>query len=304
MLSSPAAREIQGAPLRCWYSEDWHALRIRLLVDWGALRSEHEFSAHGEEQPLQVFRNLLDAADIPSLKHVHLVEGGKWYGLHIGQMLSPTRESDPRHMPPNFYYDQQDLLVLFRHRQHGQPHRRGRRANGDVHLVIAIGSGQQVLAQIGLALVVFFNDNDLAARHLHGSAGGMVQPHHQAGLGLFAIGFEGAGLAVDVGDADLARGLGRQGVGAQRDQRIELAGLGHLLQRQRYFECAGHGDEEHVLILDAQVLELCQAGRAQTVTDVFIEAGLHNADEQLFAIHALVFFGQMALVCTKHSCPL
>lgn len=61
-----------------------------------------------------LLRNLLDAADIPSLKHVHLVEGGKWYGLHIGPMLSPTRESDPRHMPPNFYYDQQDLLVARR----------------------------------------------------------------------------------------------------------------------------------------------------------------------------------------------
>ena len=58
-----------------------------------------------------LLRNVLDAADIPSLKHVHLVEGGKWYGLHIGPMLSPTREDDPRHMPPNFYYDQQDLLA-------------------------------------------------------------------------------------------------------------------------------------------------------------------------------------------------
>lgn len=65
-----------------------------------------------------MLRNLLDAADIPSLRHVHLLEGGKWYGLHIGPMRSPTREDDPRHMPPNFYYDQQDLLAA---RAEGKP---------------------------------------------------------------------------------------------------------------------------------------------------------------------------------------
>ncbi len=58
-----------------------------------------------------LLRNLLDAVDIPSLRHVHLLEGGKWYGLHLGPMLTPTREDDPRHLPPNFYYDQQDLLT-------------------------------------------------------------------------------------------------------------------------------------------------------------------------------------------------
>jgi hypothetical protein len=30
--------------------------------------------------------------------------------MHLGRMSSPAREDDPRHMPPNFYYDQQDLL--------------------------------------------------------------------------------------------------------------------------------------------------------------------------------------------------
>jgi nucleoside-diphosphate-sugar epimerase len=61
-----------------------------------------------------MLRNLLDAADVPSLRHVHLLEGGKWYGLHLGPMLSPTREDDPRHLPPNFYYDQQDLVTTRR----------------------------------------------------------------------------------------------------------------------------------------------------------------------------------------------
>ncbi len=45
-----------------------------------------------------------------ALEHVHLLEGIKWYGMHLGPYLTPSREDDPRHLPPNFYYDQQDLL--------------------------------------------------------------------------------------------------------------------------------------------------------------------------------------------------
>jgi nucleoside-diphosphate-sugar epimerase len=45
-----------------------------------------------------------------ALEHVHLLEGIKWYGMHLGPYPTPSREDDPRHLPPNFYYDQQDLL--------------------------------------------------------------------------------------------------------------------------------------------------------------------------------------------------
>jgi len=45
-----------------------------------------------------------------ALEHVHLLEGLKWYGMHLGPYPTPSREDDPRHLPPNFYYDQQDLL--------------------------------------------------------------------------------------------------------------------------------------------------------------------------------------------------
>lgn len=55
--------------------------------------------------------SLLDAAEGPALRHVHLVEGTKWYGMHIGAYPTPANEDDPRHLPPNFYYDQQDLLA-------------------------------------------------------------------------------------------------------------------------------------------------------------------------------------------------
>ena len=49
----------------------------------------------------------------PALEHVHLLEGTKWYGNHLGPYKTPTKEDDPRHMPPNFYYDQQDFLEEF-----------------------------------------------------------------------------------------------------------------------------------------------------------------------------------------------
>ena len=66
-----------------------------------------------------MLRNVLDAVEAaaPGLEHVHLVEGTKWYGMHIGSMQTPAREDDERHMPPNFYYDQEDLL---RERQPGR----------------------------------------------------------------------------------------------------------------------------------------------------------------------------------------
>jgi nucleoside-diphosphate-sugar epimerase len=46
-----------------------------------------------------------------SLRKVLLVEGAKFYGAHLGPYKTPAKETDPRHMPPNFYYDQEDYLV-------------------------------------------------------------------------------------------------------------------------------------------------------------------------------------------------
>jgi hypothetical protein len=39
------------------------------------------------------------------------MHGTKWYGMHLGPFKTPAVEDDPRHMPPNFYYDQWDYLV-------------------------------------------------------------------------------------------------------------------------------------------------------------------------------------------------
>lgn len=65
-------------------------------------------------------KNLLDAVEETSgetLRHVTLYQGSKAYGADLGPFKTPARETDPRLMPPNFYYDQEDLL---RERQRGK----------------------------------------------------------------------------------------------------------------------------------------------------------------------------------------
>jgi nucleoside-diphosphate-sugar epimerase len=44
------------------------------------------------------------------LERIVLSEGGKVYGRHLGPFKTPAKETDPRYMPPNFYYDQEDFL--------------------------------------------------------------------------------------------------------------------------------------------------------------------------------------------------
>ena len=53
----------------------------------------------------------------PGFGHVTFYQGGKAYGADLGPFKTPAREDDPRLMPPNFYYDQEDLL---RERAEGQ----------------------------------------------------------------------------------------------------------------------------------------------------------------------------------------
>ena len=56
--------------------------------------------------------NLLDgvAAGGRGLRHVTLLQGAKAYGVHLGQIPIPAKESAPRHIHPNFYWAQEDLL--------------------------------------------------------------------------------------------------------------------------------------------------------------------------------------------------
>ncbi len=52
------------------------------------------------------------------LQRVVLVTGTKYYGTHLGAFRTPAKEDDPRHLPPNFYFDQADWLTAH---QSGKP---------------------------------------------------------------------------------------------------------------------------------------------------------------------------------------
>lgn len=82
----------------------------------------HIFHAAYQEKPtpqalidanLGMLRNLVSvvAEHSPALRRVVLYEGAKYYGAHLGRFKTPARESDARHMPPNFYYDMEDWLA-------------------------------------------------------------------------------------------------------------------------------------------------------------------------------------------------
>jgi nucleoside-diphosphate-sugar epimerase len=77
-------------------------------------RAKHgETGVESIEENVAMLRNVLDAVEpvAAGLAHVHLVQGTKYYGMHLGPFRTPAREDDPRPSFPNFYYDQQDLLV-------------------------------------------------------------------------------------------------------------------------------------------------------------------------------------------------
>jgi nucleoside-diphosphate-sugar epimerase len=104
--------------------------------------------------------NLVDVIEAPSpeLEHVHLSEGSKWYGNHLGPYKTPSKEDDPRHMPPNFYYEQQDFLEQ---RQKGKrwswsavrPHAVcGFSTGGPMNLTLAIAVYATISKALGLPL--------------------------------------------------------------------------------------------------------------------------------------------------------
>jgi len=60
-----------------------------------------------------MLENVLNGIEAASgaLERIVLMQGTKYYGSHLGPFKNPALESDPRHMPPNFYFNQQDLLM-------------------------------------------------------------------------------------------------------------------------------------------------------------------------------------------------
>jgi nucleoside-diphosphate-sugar epimerase len=59
-----------------------------------------------------MLRNLLDGLKAAGalLQRVVHYQGAKVYGVHLGCAIAPFYEDDPRHLPANFYYAQEDLL--------------------------------------------------------------------------------------------------------------------------------------------------------------------------------------------------
>jgi nucleoside-diphosphate-sugar epimerase len=80
-------------------------------IFYAALQPGADFFA--EVAPnLAMLTNTVETAEGSSgkLRKVVLIEGAKFYGAHLGPYKTPAKESDARHMPPNFYYNQEDYL--------------------------------------------------------------------------------------------------------------------------------------------------------------------------------------------------
>ena len=70
--------------------------------------------APGVARDAQRRRELLGDAPLErgsaGLRHIAVLQGTKAYGVHQGPSKTPAKESDPRYLPPNFYYAQEDFL--------------------------------------------------------------------------------------------------------------------------------------------------------------------------------------------------
>lgn len=61
---------------------------------------------------LEMLKNAIEPLEgrATSLTHVTLLQGTKAYGIHHGPFKVPAKETDPRFIASNFYYDQEDWL--------------------------------------------------------------------------------------------------------------------------------------------------------------------------------------------------
>ena len=101
LLSSDACNKISGS------------LQDVTHVFYAARAKHGEGGVEPVEENLTMLQNIVGVVKTvsPVLRHVHLVHGAKYYGAHLGRYKTPAKEDDPRHISPNFYYDQQDFIV-------------------------------------------------------------------------------------------------------------------------------------------------------------------------------------------------
>ncbi|MGE8185826.1 SDR family oxidoreductase [Pseudomonas sp. NPDC086278] len=80
-------------------------------VFYAALQADPDLARESELNTVML-RNVLDglkAVGAPLERVVHF-QGAKVYGVHLGAGVAPFYEDDARHIAPNFYYAQEDLL--------------------------------------------------------------------------------------------------------------------------------------------------------------------------------------------------
>ncbi|MDO8876756.1 MAG: SDR family oxidoreductase [Pseudolabrys sp.] len=81
---------------------------------FNAARYEHTTT---KPEPVDIntdmFLNVLDAVEAAGhpLRHVHLVQGTKYYGSTVGRFPTPAKESQPRSLHNTFYYTQEDIAI-------------------------------------------------------------------------------------------------------------------------------------------------------------------------------------------------
>lgn len=80
-------------------------------VFYAALRPDSSLAKEADINGAML-RNVLDGLKSAGAKLQRVVhyQGAKVYGVHLGPTAAPFYEDDPRHLSPNFYYTQEDLL--------------------------------------------------------------------------------------------------------------------------------------------------------------------------------------------------
>jgi hypothetical protein len=102
-------------------------------------------------------------------------------------------------------------------------------------MVVLVGLGQGRFGEVGLALVVLDDDDDLASVDRHRPLGRVFEAEPETGLGLLGVGFERAGAAVDQGDSEVV------GAGASRRAGDNRGRHGDFQQRMHRFSLGAAG---------------------------------------------------------------
>jgi nucleoside-diphosphate-sugar epimerase len=73
----------------------------------------HVFYCANDPSPAvraKLMQDVLDAVEVgaPDLRNVHMMQGTKYYGCHLGKFKVPAQEDDPRIAGSDFYYSEED----------------------------------------------------------------------------------------------------------------------------------------------------------------------------------------------------